>query len=185
MYLNLSRRGRYGDNYLSILSIFVSDWSEPSYNLNIGSSVRSGVSSFLRFRELVRSGTITYIPESESTKLLQVNGLLGTYKASDFNINLSDEFLDALNKVVSESLDDVTAIKVLFKSVGILVEYINFDSDSIKIDKDSLFCTKRMAKYFDELLINIPRSEYVRLKSIDGRLVIKSRGKYFKNINNS
>ena len=105
--------------------------------------------------------------------------------------NCSSEFLRsdldskvelAIDEIESSGLNLIESLIALFNSVNVEVAYINFDTDSIRIDPGSKFCTLKMTKYFRNLLTRITRSEYLKLRSTDTRLAIRSGNKFYKHI---
>lgn len=91
------------------------------------------------------------------------------------------EVMESLKVIQNDGLDNLTSIILLCSSIGINLDYINKDTDSVKVDRSHPYCTKRMAKYFKNMLVKIPRSEYHRLRSINKWYAIKSGNHFYKN----
>ena len=95
------------------------------------------------------------------------------------------EIWDSINELVglNSEVNDIEALILLSNNLGINLEYINKDIDSVHIDATHPYCTKRAAKYFKNLLTKIPRAEYLRLRKVDTKLAIKSGNFFYKNKN--
>ena len=104
-----------------------------------------------------------------------------SFKISEY----TPEIWNSIKEIVEfkPELSDVEALILLCNNLDIDLEYINKDSDAVHIDATHPYCTKRVVKYFRNLLVKIPRSEYLRLRKIDTKLAIKSGNFFYKNKN--
>jgi hypothetical protein len=184
IYLNLSRDGRY-DEYLTIPKIIASDWSKSIvYYFNIGEfQIQDCIKSLFDYRRFIREGTLDKVPYHDpiSSELLD-KGMLGNCSSDFLKSDLGYEVESALTEIQDSKLNLIESLILLFNSVNVEVAYINFDSDSIKIDPDSKYCTLKMTRYFRSLLTRITRSEYLKLRVTDNRLAIRSGNKFYKHI---
>lgn len=89
----------------------------------------------------------------------------------------------ALIKIRACNFDTIEALIELFNSVGIELEYINKDKDSVRVDELHPYCTKRLVRYFPSQIVKIPRAEYNRLRLVNKWYAIKSGNFYYKNKN--
>lgn len=93
----------------------------------------------------------------------------------------SDELEKCIFEIANSEIDDIMALKLIGEVLKLNLEYVNLDTDSVRVSDTEPYCTKRMVRYFPEMLVKIPKSEYYKLKKQNKWLAIKSGNQYFKN----